>query len=255
MNGTTHDKCLTEIPWGIRDAISLYERMDASFNAIQDLPVEIPLRLPHLNFLDLSHNRLTSLPESFGLLFHLKTLLLKHNHLSKLPNSFTHLVKLEKVDLSNNGLRELPEAMGEMESLSKLNVAYNKLKTLPPSLGQSEVLLVLLANNNRLESPSQSLCDEGSDVTIDFLKKQWKVSTNYKPALPKTVNEFPRQRGNQLNSSVSNPHSAHAQYIQSQTHTTNTPSRIKTPLLPPLDASQLQSDDLRDKIVGEYSLL
>lgn len=61
------------------------------------LPPELPLRLPHLRYLDLSYNQLEQLPCSFGLLFHLQTLLVQHNRLRSLPATFTRLVKLEKV--------------------------------------------------------------------------------------------------------------------------------------------------------------
>ncbi|KAJ8302188.1 hypothetical protein KUTeg_021175 [Tegillarca granosa] len=233
INGEFHEACLTEIPWSIRDSISLYERMNASFNAISEIPPELPLRLPHLYFLDLSFNQIVGLPESFGLLFHLRTLLLRHNKLKALPNSFVHLIKLEKVDLSSNMLKELPEDIGKMEKLTKFNVSGNKLKTLPLSLGNCKTLTVLLALKNRLQDPSQSICDNGSEATINFLQKRFKNS------VPST----------KRNRSVPNPHSAHVQYIQTQTHTTNTPSRIKTPLLPPLGSSQLDADVLRDRVV------
>ena len=64
------------------------------------LPPELPLRLPHLRYLDLSYNQLEHLPCSFGLLFHLQTLLVQHNRLRSLPATFTRLVKLEKVPRS-----------------------------------------------------------------------------------------------------------------------------------------------------------
>ena len=100
LNGEYHDACLTELPWNIRDSVSLYETMTASFNALTELPVELPLRLPHLSSLDLSHNQLRALPESFGLLFHLSEIHMQHNRLAALPESFLHLVKLEKVHSS-----------------------------------------------------------------------------------------------------------------------------------------------------------
>lgn len=71
--------------------------MTVAFNAITEIPVELPLRLPHLSHLDLSHNQISSLPESFGLFFHLREIQLQHNKLTALPDSFVHLVKLEKV--------------------------------------------------------------------------------------------------------------------------------------------------------------
>ena len=225
--------------------------MTVAFNAITEIPPELPLRIPHLNYLDLSHNQLESLPESFGLQFHLRTLIIRHNKLKSLPKSFVHLVKLEKIDLSNNLLKELPEDIGKMEAISKLNVADNKLKLLPLSLGASETIKMVLAVNNRLTDPSQSICDEGSEVTLNYLRKRYKSVHKGGTSRPSTpLNEFPRVRGNQLHSSVPNPHSAHVQYIQSQTHTTNTPSRIKTPLMPPLEASCLDSDVLRDRVIG-----
>ena len=66
------------------------------------LPPELPLRLPHLRYLDLSYNQLEQLPSSFGLLFHLQTLLVQHNRLRALPSTFTRLVKLEKVGQSRH---------------------------------------------------------------------------------------------------------------------------------------------------------
>jgi Leucine-rich repeat (LRR) protein len=239
---------MMELPWSIRDSISLYERMDASFHMLTELPVELPLRLPHLNYLNLSYNKLAALPESFSLLFHLKTLLLSHNLIQRLPASFIHLVKLEKLDISHNSLRELPEEIGTMESLKKLNVSNNKLKLIPMSLGTSENTVTILAVNNRMTFPPQKICNEGSEAIIRCLKRN--CTNGVIISTKNDFNQFPRVRGNQVASAVVNPHSAQAQYIQTQTHTTNTPSRIKTPLLPPLGSSQLDALDLRDRIVG-----
>ena len=251
LSGEYNESCLLEIPWGIRDSVSLYERIDASFNQIQDIPVEIPLRLPHLSYLNFSYNKLTTLPESFGLLFHLKTVIFNNNLLTGLPESFLHLVKLEKVDLSHNCLKQLPDGLGGMESLRRLSISHNKLKELPVSLGTSNTLKIILARHNRLETPPQAVCDEGSASAIAFLRKL--ASRGGTPIVVKPkVNVFPRVRGNQLTFSVNNSQSALAEYIQSQTNTTNTPSRIKTPLLPPLDATLLDVNELRDRILGTY---
>ncbi|XP_048739714.2 uncharacterized protein LOC125654015 [Ostrea edulis] len=251
VKGNFHEGCLTEIPWNIRDSISLYERMTVAFNAITEIPPEMPLRIPHLHTLDLSHNLLETLPESFGLQFHIRTLILRNNKLKSLPQSFVHLVKLEKIDLSNNLLKELPQDIGKMEAIKKVNVSGNKLRQLPLSLGASTTLVLIMAQRNRLYEPPQAICDEGSEATLTYLRKLYKNSNPVHERRPLTpLNEFPRVRGNQLHSAVPNPQSANMQYIQSQTHTTNTPSRIKTPLLPPLGASALDSDVLKDKVIG-----
>jgi Leucine-rich repeat (LRR) protein len=226
--------------------------MTVAFNAITEIPPELPLRIPHLHTLDLSHNLLVTLPESFGLQFHIRTLILRNNKLKSLPESFVHLVKLEKIDLSNNMLKELPQDIGKMEAIQKINVSGNKLRQLPLSLGASSTLVLIMAQRNRMYEPPQAICDEGSEATLTYLRKLYKNSHPVHERRPLTpLNEFPRIRGNQLHSAVPNPQSANMQYIQSQTHTTNTPSRIKTPLLPPLGASSLDSDVLKDKVIGQ----
>ncbi|ESO91419.1 hypothetical protein LOTGIDRAFT_228841 [Lottia gigantea] len=249
--GSYHEACLTELPWNIRDSVSLYESMSASFNAITELPPELPLRLPHLSSLDLSNNALEYLPESFGLLFHLQTLMLQRNKLKDLPESFVHLVKLEKIDLSHNQLKDLPEDFGKMEKLSKLNVSHNKLRVLPVSLGGCETLTLILASDNRLTVPPQCISNEGSSAILKFLRRKFScVSICSASEIKMTVNVFPRVRGNQCQNVQSNNPSIHSHYIKVQTETTNTPARIKTPLLPPADATGLGPDELADKITG-----
>lgn len=227
--------------------------MNVAFNAITELPKEIPLRLPHLNYLNLSHNQLETLPESFGLLFHLETIDLKYNKIKTLPSSFFHLINLSKLDLSHNFMKSLSNECIHLESLSKLNVTHNKLKTLPTSLGGLKSLKVLLVNNNRLQEPLLHASLKGSDEVLSQLRKSFNLQNQCSEQLPSTNhNVFPRIRGNHLHTSVPNPHSAQVQYIQSQTHTANTSCRIKTPLLPPADASSLDAYDLRDRILGKY---
>jgi hypothetical protein len=249
MSGDYSEACLFEVPWAVRDSISLYERLDLSFNRIIEIPVELPMRLPHLNYLNISHNQLTHLPESFGFLFHLQSVILCYNNLKELPNSFTHLVKLQKLDISHNYLRVLPETIGQMESLKKLNVSHNKLKELPASLGSSQTLQVILAKQNRLQSPPQSVCDEGSEQTLSYLRRN--APDGYIEPVKRTINVFPRVRGNQLQYTSPNAQSAIAEFIETQTQTPHTVSRVKTPLMPPVDASKLDVLELRDKITGK----
>ena len=175
-----------------------------------------------------------------------------HESVHSLYCFFNCTYDLFQIDLSHNCVRELPENIGEMENLQRLNLSHNKLKHLPISLGNAHKLRLLMASNNRLDSPPQSVCDEGSGSTLQFLKKMFIAHQDQSPPKPVTeLNEFPRHRSNQLHSPVSNPHSAHMQYIQEQTHTTNTPSRIKTPLMPPFGSSSFDAFELRDKILGK----
>lgn len=254
VEGRADKSSLQELPWNVKDTLSLYERMDASFNKIQQLPLELPLRLPHLNHLDLSHNQLYTLPENFGLLLQLETLLLRFNRIKALPDSLFHLVKLKKLDLSHNQLKSIQDNFSHMKKLEKLDLSYNKLRELPISIGGVTTLKVLLAAENRFCEELDSACYCGSDKLLSVLCKAYNLSGHYTEQLSANhqIPVFPRVRGDHLLASVVNPHSAQMQYIQSQTHTSNTRSRIKTPLLPPADGSKLEAFVLRDKILGKY---
>nr|XP_006823529.1 PREDICTED: uncharacterized protein LOC100377592 [Saccoglossus kowalevskii] len=105
-----------------------------------------------------------------------------------------------------------------------------------------------MAVNNKCEVPPQIICEEGSDSILHYLQRQ--VHNGYTTRTFENQNFFKRVRGNVLQSAVLNPHSARAQYLQEQTHTLNTTSRMRTPLRPPLGATTLEADELMDKIVG-----
>lgn len=238
---------LVDYPVELLSSISFYEKFDASFNCFTYIPSQFAIYLPHLSYIDMSHNRLTYLPESFGYLFHLRTLLLNNNRLQELPETFCLLARLKKVDLSHNQLKCLPESLGTMESLQSLNVSYNDLDTLPLTLGKSKSLKLILAIFNKCKCPPQQICNQGSDAILAYLRNQNPKELEQK--LVKKSNEFPRVRGDVLVLAPTNPHTARAHYVQTQTNT-NATSRIKTPLRPPANVHQLPPDELVDKIVG-----
>lgn len=248
LKGESSDFCLADLPSNILEEISLYEVMLASFNCLSSLPSPLPLHLPHLNHIDLSHNRLMELPDSFGLLFHLRIVILDHNQLRILPDSICNLRKLEKVDLSYNRLTELPSDLGNLCELQKLNVGWNRLKKLPQSLVQCRCLKVILAVNNLCVDPPQDVCDLGSRQLLSYIKKKFVM--NLQTSCRSKENVFTRVRCNQLQSPILNAKCTKVQYAQVETDTENTPSRIKTPLMLPYNASTLSSEDLKDRIIG-----
>lgn len=225
---------------------SFYEKINLSCNCISAIPYEFSAYLPHLVYLDISYNHVSSLPESFGYLFHLKTLLLNNNRLQELPASFCLLLRLGKVDLSHNRLSHLPEQIGQMESLQSINVSYNALENLPSSLGKSSTIKLILALFNNCKDPPQQICNQGSIAIFAHFQKDNPKSPERQIV---TNNVFPRVRGDVLLSAHSNPDTARVQYVQAQTNV-NATSRTKTPLRPPADGTLLPPDELVDRIVG-----
>lgn len=71
--------------------------------------------------LNLSYNKLESLPKEFCLLINLKRLHLENNRLTVLPEEFPQLYRLEKLSLNNNKLKYLP---ANMKNLVHLKVNF-----------------------------------------------------------------------------------------------------------------------------------
>lgn len=84
--------------------------------------------------LNLSFNRLTSLPSALGTSPVLQQLYLAHNRLNDLPRSFAVLPMVD-LFLSENEFDKVPTAVLAMTQLAKLSMACCKLKEVPDALG------------------------------------------------------------------------------------------------------------------------
>ncbi len=126
------------------------EKLDLSVNRIGTLP-EIIGKLINLKALEVSHNELTELPDSIGNLANLKELLLDNNQLTKLPESIGNLVNLQELLLYNSQLTELPESFGKLVNLQLLRLDNNQLTELPESIGGLLNLELLDLMGNKLE--------------------------------------------------------------------------------------------------------
>ena len=81
----------------------------------------------YLTKVNLSHNKLEQLPETFGYLINLTHLFVNNNYLSSLPTTFKQLKKLQELDLTNNKLKGLSENIADLKILERLYVAGNPL--------------------------------------------------------------------------------------------------------------------------------
>lgn len=113
--------------------------IDLSRNKLKTIPKSIS-KLGSLTRLSLSHNELATLPSLAGL-FRLETLLLASNLFKKaLPRKFlVALVSLTVLDVSDNMLTELPKELCNLSKLTFLDASSNHLEQAfcglaPPSL-------------------------------------------------------------------------------------------------------------------------
>ncbi|MCX2576349.1 leucine-rich repeat-containing protein kinase family protein [Pedobacter sandarakinus] len=127
-----------------------------------------------LEYLDLSGNKLSSLPEDFGRLKRLKIFFASDNDFEILPSVIGDCPDLSIVGfkanriktieegalglslrwliLTNNELSELPASIGRCSKLEKLMLAGNALTMLPEALGNCQNLTLLRVAANKLTS-------------------------------------------------------------------------------------------------------
>lgn len=152
LQGTRHFKLssnLTAFPLEILDLAESLEILDLSGNRISTLPAEIT-RLKHLKILFLSDNAFTEFPAELAQCGRLDIIGFKANHMERideraLPQGIRWLI------LTNNRLTKLPSSIGTCVRLQKLMLAGNRLTELPESMIHCKNLELLRIAANRFE--------------------------------------------------------------------------------------------------------
>ncbi|XP_064621556.1 leucine-rich repeat protein soc-2 homolog [Lineus longissimus] len=133
--------------------------LNLSFLDLSSCPTRIGYFGTQLVSLNLSSNKLTSLPDEIGLLLGLEELFLHFNMITYLPGSIGNLTKLKELDLRCNLLEKIPESFGCLQKLKYLNVMENSLTTLPSCIGSLEKLKEINLQNNEIRLLPDELCN------------------------------------------------------------------------------------------------
>ncbi|KAL3993676.1 Leucine rich repeat family protein [Acanthocheilonema viteae] len=115
------------------------------------LPEQLQEVCEILRNLDVSQNRIRTIPIFIGSFSNLKQLHLCNNELESLPNEIGVLKKLEVLDLSCNQLGCLPESLAGLCSLKILNISKNKFTHLPICVCHLSALNILDISSNFIE--------------------------------------------------------------------------------------------------------
>lgn len=99
---------------------------------------------------DLSKQKLDTLPSELFELTELRVLVLRKNKLRELSPTISSLSKLEILDISKNKLQKLPPEIGDLTQLVELRAHQNDLDSLPSEIGQLKELRVLELWDNNL---------------------------------------------------------------------------------------------------------
>ena len=106
--------------------------------------------LRELNHLNISGNKLTTLPSEMGVLTKLRHLDASFNNISKLPLSMSQLSSLESCNLSGNSLSSLEEWFSSLSHLNRLDLSKNLFSAMPFSLCKLGKLQILDMSSNSL---------------------------------------------------------------------------------------------------------
>jgi len=144
--------------------------------------------------LDLSTNKLTSLPGEFSCLTKLKFVNISNNMLSELSLQFKSWKALQQISFSSNRFLTVPTFLYEIESLetilatsnqiteidvsglerlpklANLDLSNNNIQSVPPELGKITTLKSLQLEGNSFRNPRHAILTKGTAHLLEYLR-------------------------------------------------------------------------------------
>jgi Leucine-rich repeat (LRR) protein len=130
---------MTNLPTTL-SSLDKLEELDISHNRLTSLP---DLNIEGLSVLNCVGNDLKGFPPSLSALTGLTELNAQMNLVDELPPAIGGLVSLRKLKLKKNLIREFPKEIGGMTSLEELLISDNQFINLPRTIGQLKKLTLL----------------------------------------------------------------------------------------------------------------
>lgn len=141
--------------------------LDLTGQRLSSLPAEIG-QLSNLEVLTLSRNELTSLPVEIGGLSKLRSLLLTGNRLTSLPPEIASLSSLTTFVLSGNVLTSLPKEFSELSNLVSLDLSDNEFEAVPLEILPLTKLRILNLARNKLRTLPLELAKLSALTTLEL---------------------------------------------------------------------------------------
>ncbi len=117
-------------------------------NGIERLPKNVGQL--HCNNLNLSKNKLSSLPASFVQLTQIKNLIFYENEFEDIPEVLNGFNNLKHLDFYKNHIKEIPDFVGNMENMEQLFLSFNNIEEIPDTLRNLKRLKYFYIHHNEL---------------------------------------------------------------------------------------------------------
>ncbi len=92
-----------------------------SRNKLTEIPEQVFYQM-NLQYLDLSKNKIDLIPKEIGNLINIKQLYLHQNNIASLPPQISQLINLELIDLWDNEISVLPDEIKALKNLKRLDL-------------------------------------------------------------------------------------------------------------------------------------
>lgn len=153
-------------------------------NNLETFPSELFQLTASLEYLDLTGNNLSSLPDDFYKFEKLKILFLSDNQFEKFPEVLAHCKNLDIIGFKNNKIKTIEENSFP-EHLRWLILTNNQLEQIPKSIGKCFRLQKLMLAGNRLNSLPKDLSNCKNLELIRIAANQLEEFPEHLLSLPK----------------------------------------------------------------------
>lgn len=140
------DYKLKEIPDEALNLSDKLRNLDLSKNKLSSLPNDV-CKFKLLKQLNLDTNRIETIPDSLGNMKKLEMFNMSNNLITFLPESFAKLSNLKQVYLSNNRIKEFPTQLLGLHSLEVVDLSHNKITEIPKGMSELYAAELNLSQN------------------------------------------------------------------------------------------------------------
>ena len=175
---------------------NLVTNLNFSDNVFQTLPEQFFPFFPELQQLNLSNNKLTSLPLGIGHCKKFSVLDVSHNSLTELPADLGDIAEnLIELDISNNPIKNIPDQVFSCVNLQLLKANHIELTTLADGIGNLTKVKQLELAGSALSTLPQTLANLKELTAVDVSGVPWIDSQEKgilsKDAYAEYINAYP----------------------------------------------------------------